>query len=94
MRPGKSEHKRRHRLLRALDLNWQTEMSGFYTYQELARRESDPIRAEALRLDDLVGDVAVGAILLPAQVNADADRRRQQDGEHDRCPQESHSRSA
>jgi vacuolar iron transporter family protein len=49
MRSGKSEQKRRRKLLRALELNWQTEMSGFYTYQELARRDSDPIRAEALR---------------------------------------------
>jgi histidyl-tRNA synthetase len=57
-------------------------------------RHFSQVGAEALGLDDLVGDVAVGAILLPAQVDADADRRRQQDGEHDRCPQESHSRSA
>lgn len=47
--PGKSEQKRRQKLLRALELNWQTEMSGFYTYDTLARRDADPIRSQAFR---------------------------------------------
>ncbi len=35
-------------LLRALESNWQTEMSGFYTYKTLAEREGDPARRTAL----------------------------------------------
>ena len=49
MQSSKADQKRRRDLLRALELNWQTEMSGFHTYQELARRDSDPIRGQALR---------------------------------------------
>ncbi len=37
------------RLLQALEANWQTEMSGFYTYSTLAEREADPQRRSALR---------------------------------------------
>ncbi len=36
------------RLLRALEANWQTEMTGYYTYATLAERESDPGRRAAL----------------------------------------------
>ena len=36
------------RLLRALEANWQTEMTGYYTYTTLAERESDPARRSAL----------------------------------------------
>ncbi len=36
------------RLLRALEANWQTEMTGFHTYTTLAERESDPGRRSAL----------------------------------------------
>ncbi len=35
-------------LLRALESNWQTEMSGFHTYKTLAEREGDPTRRSAL----------------------------------------------
>jgi vacuolar iron transporter family protein len=36
------------KLLTALAENWQTEMSGFYTYQTLAERDNDPIRKKTL----------------------------------------------
>jgi vacuolar iron transporter family protein len=45
----KSDPKTLKKLLRALDANWQTEMSGFYTYQALAERDADPIRSQTLR---------------------------------------------
>ena len=35
-------------LLQALEANWQTEMTGFYTYTTLAEREADPQRRSAL----------------------------------------------
>ncbi len=35
-------------LLRALESNWQTEMSGFHTYKTLAEREGEPSRRAAL----------------------------------------------
>src|SRR5580698_7939556 len=34
--------------LAALAHNWQTEMSGFYTYQTLSERDDDPIRKKTL----------------------------------------------
>jgi predicted membrane protein (TIGR00267 family) len=46
--PEKSEYKNRRRLLRSLEANWQTEISGFHTYQALAAREHDPIRSQTL----------------------------------------------
>lgn len=49
MQPAKSDKKTQRKLLRALEANWQTEMSGFYTYQALAERDSDPIRSQTLR---------------------------------------------
>ena len=36
------------KLLSALEGNWQTEMSGYYTYRTLAERDSDPIRKKTL----------------------------------------------
>lgn len=38
----------RRKLLRALEANWQTETSGFYTYQALAARDPDPARSQKL----------------------------------------------
>jgi VIT1/CCC1 family predicted Fe2+/Mn2+ transporter/rubrerythrin len=35
------------RILKILESNWQAEMRGFYTYQSLAERESDPARRAA-----------------------------------------------
>lgn len=49
METSKADLKRRRKLLRALEHNWQTEMSGFYTYLTLAQRDTDPIRSHALR---------------------------------------------
>ncbi len=43
--PKDKKHKN---LLQALEGNWQTEMTGFYTYKALADRESDPARRGAL----------------------------------------------
>lgn len=37
------------KLIRILESNWQAEMSGYYTYQTLAMRESDPYRKTLLR---------------------------------------------
>jgi rubrerythrin len=37
------------KVLAALDGNWQAEMEGFHTYQALADRDSDPVRAQVLR---------------------------------------------
>jgi len=48
MQAKKPDQKMR-RLLRALEANWQTEMTGFYTYQALAERDADPIRSQTLR---------------------------------------------
>lgn len=45
----KSESKKHRTLLRALEANWQTEMSGFHTYQALADRDTDPLRSQTLR---------------------------------------------
>ena len=40
---------RRRKILDALEGNWQAEMEGFYTYQTLADRDTDPVRARVLR---------------------------------------------
>ena len=37
------------RVLAALDGNWQAEMEGYHTYQALADRDDDPVRAQVLR---------------------------------------------
>ncbi|MGC2161175.1 MAG: VIT1/CCC1 transporter family protein [Silvibacterium sp.] len=47
--PAKKPEQKNRKLLRALEFNWQTEMTGFYTYQALAERDTDPIRSQTLR---------------------------------------------
>ncbi len=48
--PGaKSRSPKLRKLLSALEGNWQTEMSGYYTYRTLAERDSDPIRKKTLQ---------------------------------------------
>ena len=37
------------KVLAALEGNWQAEMEGFHTYQTLADRDSEPVRAQVLR---------------------------------------------
>ena len=37
------------KIIAALEGNWQAEMEGFHTYQALADRDSDPVRAQVLR---------------------------------------------
>lgn len=37
------------KVLAALEANWQAEMEGYYTYQALADRDNEPIRAHILR---------------------------------------------
>jgi VIT1/CCC1 family predicted Fe2+/Mn2+ transporter/rubrerythrin len=37
------------KILEALESNWQAEMEGYYTYQTLADRDTDPVRAQVLR---------------------------------------------
>ena len=37
------------KVLAALEANWQAEMEGYHTYQALADRDTDPIRAQVLR---------------------------------------------
>ena len=37
------------KILAALEGNWQAEMEGFHTYQALADRDADPVRAQVLR---------------------------------------------
>jgi VIT1/CCC1 family predicted Fe2+/Mn2+ transporter len=37
------------KVLEALEGNWQAEMEGYYTYQALADRDTDPVRAPVLR---------------------------------------------
>jgi VIT1/CCC1 family predicted Fe2+/Mn2+ transporter/rubrerythrin len=37
------------KILAALESNWQAETEGYYTYQALADRDSDPVRAQVLR---------------------------------------------
>jgi vacuolar iron transporter family protein len=37
------------KILEALEGNWQAEMEGYYTYQALADRDTDPMRAQVLR---------------------------------------------
>jgi VIT1/CCC1 family predicted Fe2+/Mn2+ transporter len=40
---------RKQTILDALESNWQAEMEGYHTYQTLADRDTDPIRAQVLR---------------------------------------------
>jgi vacuolar iron transporter family protein len=40
---------RKQKILDALENNWQAEMEGYYTYQTLADRDTDPVRAQVLR---------------------------------------------
>ena len=44
---SKMDARDRKRILKILESNWQAEMRGFYTYQSLAERESDPARRAA-----------------------------------------------
>jgi vacuolar iron transporter family protein len=37
------------KVLAALEGNWQAEMEGYYTYQTLADRDTEPVRAQVLR---------------------------------------------
>ena len=37
------------KVLEALEANWQAEMQGYHTYQTLADRDTDPVRAQVLR---------------------------------------------
>ena len=37
------------KVLEALEANWQAEMQGYHTYQTLADRDADPVRAQVLR---------------------------------------------
>ncbi len=37
------------KVLAALEANWQAEMEGYHTYQTLADRDGDPVRAQVLR---------------------------------------------
>ncbi len=37
------------KVLAALEANWQAEMEGYHTYQALADRDTDPVRAHVLR---------------------------------------------
>ena len=37
------------KILAALEGNWQAEMEGYHTYQALADRDTDPVRAQVLR---------------------------------------------
>ena len=37
------------KILEALEGNWQAEMEGYHTYQTLADRDTDPVRAQVLR---------------------------------------------
>jgi len=37
------------KVLAALEANWQAEMEGYHTYNALADRDSDPLRAQVLR---------------------------------------------
>ena len=40
---------RKQKVLGALESNWQAEMEGYHTYQALADRDADPVRAQVLR---------------------------------------------
>lgn len=40
---------RKQKVLDALESNWQAEMEGYHTYQTLADRDADPVRAQVLR---------------------------------------------
>ncbi len=43
------QSQKQRKLLTALEANWQTEMSGYYTYRTLSERDDDPLRKETLR---------------------------------------------
>ncbi len=47
--PESLDPKKRRKLLRALEANWQAEMIGFHTYRALAERDGDPARSQTLR---------------------------------------------
>jgi VIT1/CCC1 family predicted Fe2+/Mn2+ transporter/rubrerythrin len=40
---------RKKKILDALESNWQAEMEGYHTYQALADRDAEPVRAQVLR---------------------------------------------
>ncbi len=40
---------RNKKILAALEGNWQAEMEGYHTYNTLADRDPDPVRAQVLR---------------------------------------------
>jgi VIT1/CCC1 family predicted Fe2+/Mn2+ transporter/rubrerythrin len=44
---SKMDPRNRRRILKILESNWQAEMRGYYTYEILAERESDPARRAA-----------------------------------------------
>jgi VIT1/CCC1 family predicted Fe2+/Mn2+ transporter/rubrerythrin len=44
---SKLDARNRSRILKILESNWQAEMRGFYTYEMLAKRETDPARRAA-----------------------------------------------
>jgi VIT1/CCC1 family predicted Fe2+/Mn2+ transporter len=48
MQAEKSDLRKRRKLLRALEANWQTEMTGYFTYRALGERDPDPIRKKTL----------------------------------------------
>jgi len=49
MANGKLSDAKRKRVLDALEGNWLAEMEGYHTYQALADRDTDPVRAQVLR---------------------------------------------
>ncbi len=46
---SKMDPRDRSRILKILESNWQAEMRGYYTYEKLAERETDPSRRAAFR---------------------------------------------
>ena len=48
MQAEKSELRKQRKLLHALEANWQTEMTGYFTYRALGERDPDPIRKKTL----------------------------------------------
>jgi vacuolar iron transporter family protein len=46
--PETFDPKKRQKLLRSLQANWQTEMTGYFTYRALGERDPDPIRKKTL----------------------------------------------
>lgn len=49
MATGTLSSARLKKVLAALEGNWQAEMEGYHTYQTLAERDTDPVRAQVLR---------------------------------------------